>query len=226
MFQFLSSLFGKKEQPFDAHPLIAEDDPVIATNRSQVLDIRGMLSQATTRVPLGRLGRWGRKAVNLLSRDKINELINRAVRTIVDKYRVVDFSTGTVPQTRIAAEAHKEFDSLLAQYLRSAQDGEDSKQPFEIVSGNPRPELSFDNMQLEYGRGLHVGTVNMVAAAKTQGMGDFVFVSERNAFLDVLADEATRKLMRQLNIGYISQGENGYIVGDAALGLGRIFGKP
>jgi hypothetical protein len=226
MFRFLSSLFGRKEQPFDAHPLIAEDDPVIAARGSQVIDISGMICQASTRVPLGRLARWGRKAVNLLSRDKIDQLINRAVRTIVDKYRVIDFSSGKVPQTQIAAEARQEFDSLLAQYLRSAQDGEGSQKPFEIVTGNPRPELTFDNMQLEYGRGLHVGTVNLVAAAKTQGMGDLVYVSERNAFLDVLADESTRKLMRQLNLGYISQGENGYIVGEAALGLGRIFGKP
>src|SRR5262245_36470894 len=225
MFRFLTSLFARKVQPVDAHPLVAEDDPVIATRRSRVLDISGMICQASTRVPVGRLLRWGRKVVNLLSRDKIDELINRAVRTIVDKYRVVDISSATVPQSQLAAEARKEFDSLLAQYLRSAQDGEESKQPFEIVTGNPRPEISLDSLQLEHGRGLHVGTVNLVAAARTHGAGEGVYVSERNAFLDVLADESTRKLMRQLNIGYISQGDNGYIVGAAALGLGRIFGK-
>src|SRR5262245_14865060 len=191
MFRFLTSLFARKVQPVDAHPLVAEDDPVIATRRSQVLDINGMICQASTRVPVGRLLRWGRKAVNLLSRDKIDQLINRAVRTIVDKYRVVDFSSTQVPQSQIAAEARKEFDSLLAQYLRSAQDGEGAQQPFEIVAGNPRPELNFEDMQLEYGRGLHVGTVNLVAAAKTNGGGDVVYVSERNAFLDVLADEST-----------------------------------
>jgi hypothetical protein len=226
MFHFLRSLFTRKEQPYDADPLVADDDPVIETRRSRVLDIRGMLSQASTRVPLGRLLRWSRKAVNLLSRDKIDDLINRAVRTIVDKYRVVDLSSTTVPQAQIAAEARQEFDSLLAQYLRSAQDGgESSKQPFEIVTGNPRPELSFDRMDLDLGRGLHVGTVNLVASAKIKGSGELVYVSERNAFLDVLADESTRKLMRQLAIGYISQGNEGYIVGEAALGLGRIFGK-
>lgn len=225
MFQFLTSLFARKEQPFDAHPLVAEDDPEIATRRSRVIDISGMISQASTRVPVGRLLRWGRKAVNVLSKDKIDDLINRAVKTIVDKHRVIDFSSGQVPQAQIAAEARQEFDSLLAQYLRSSQDGEGAKLPFEVVTGNPRPELSLDAMQLEPGRGLHVGTVNLVASAKTQGQGDIVYVSERNAFLDVLADESTRKLMRQLGLGYISQGENGYITGEAALGLARIFGK-
>ena len=225
MLRFLTSLFGGREIPADAHPLVAEDDPQLPTRRSRVLDISGMLCQASTRVPIGRLLKWGRRAVNLLSKDKIDELINRAVRTIVDKYRVVDLSSKAVPQAQLAAEARQEFDSLLAQYLRSAQDGEGSKQPFEIVTGNPRPELSFDSMQLEYGRGLHVGTANLVAAARTKGMGDRVYVSERNAFLDVLADESTRKMMRQLGLGYVSQGSEGYIVGEAALGLGRIFGK-
>ena len=65
MFQFLTSLFARKEQPVDAHPLVADDDPVIETRRSRVIDIRGMLAQASTRVPVGRLLRWGRKAVNL-----------------------------------------------------------------------------------------------------------------------------------------------------------------
>src|SRR5262245_3535301 len=194
MFRFLTSLFRRKPQPVDAHPLVAEDDPEIATRRSGVLDINAMICQASTRVPVGRLLRWGRKAVSLLSRDKIDELINRAVRTIVDRYKVVDLTSATVPQSQIAAEARQEFERLLAQYLRSAQDGEESRQPFEIVTGNPRPELNFDTMQLEYGRGLHVGTANLVAAAKTKGMGDVVTVTERNAFLDVLADDSTRKL--------------------------------
>jgi len=225
MFGFLSSLFAKKEIPVDAHPLIAEDDPDLPVRRSGGIDVRGMISQASTRVSVGRLLRWGRRAVNLISHDKIDELINRAVRTTTDKYRVVNVGSSAVPESQLASEARKEFDSLLAQYLRSAQDGEDSKEPFEIVTGHPRPELCFDNMQLEYGRGLHVGTVNLVAAAKTKGMGDVVFVRERNTFLDVLADDSTRKLMRQLGLGYVSQAGNGYIVGDAALGLGRIFGK-
>src|SRR5437773_390229 len=83
------------------------------------------------------------------------------------------------------------------------------------VPGNPRPDISFEKMQLECGRGLHVGTVNLVAAAKARSMGDFVYAAQRNAFLDVLADPDTRKMMRQLGLGYVAQGDEGYIVGDA-----------
>lgn len=227
MFRLLASLFTRGEEAPEAHPLVAEEDPEVPTRRPRVIDASGMIFQASARVPVGRLLRSGRKAVNILSADKIDELVNRAVRRIVDKYRVVDASSAPVPPSQIVAEARQEFDSLLAQYLRSAQDGDEtsSKQPFEIVTGNPRPEISFDNMQLQYGRGLHVGTANLVAAAKTKDMGDVVTCQERNAFLEVLADDSTRKMMRQLGLGYISQGGQGYIVGGAALALSRIFAK-
>jgi hypothetical protein len=227
MFEFLSSLFRKSPRGPEATPLIAEEDPNIQTPRSKVIDISGMIFQASTRVPLGRLLASGRKNVNVLSKGKIDDLINRAVRNIVDRYRLVDKSSSPVPEAAIATEARKEFDTLLAQYLRSAQDGDspDDAKPFEIVSGKPRPDVTFEEMQLELGRGLHVGTVNLVAAAKLKSVGDVVYCSQRNAFLDVLADDSTKKLMRHLGIGYISQGDAGYIVGEGAIGFGRIFGK-
>lgn len=227
MFEFLTSLFRKNGPAPEAVPLLPEDDPTIQTPRSRVLDITGMLFQACTRVPVGRLLASGRKNINLLSKEKIDELINRAVRNIVDRYRIVDGSSSPVPESRIVAEARKEFDTLLAQYLRSAQDGDapGGGQPFEIVDGKPRPEASFDDMQLEHGRGLHVGTVTLCAAARLKSVGDVVYSVQRNAFLDVLADDDTKRMMRQLGLGYIAQGDAGYIVGQGAVALGRIFGK-
>src|SRR5262249_45435637 len=156
--------------------------------------------------PFGRLLKMRKKAVHLLSREKIDELINRAVRNIVDRYKIGDGSPLPVPQSQIEAETRREFDQLLGAYLRSAQDGDAPDSPFEVVAGNPRPEVSFDRMELQSGRGLHVGTVNLVAAAKAASMGDFVYATQRNAFLDVLADPDTRSMMKQLGLGYIAQG--------------------
>ena len=225
MFKFLASLFGRSD-PLEAIPLVEEPDPAIPSRTRRVLDINGLIQQASTQVPFGRLLQMRKKAVHLLSREKVNELINGAVRNIVDKYRVVDGSSLPVPQDRIEAETRQEFDELLSAYLRSAQDGNAPDAPFEVVTGNPRPAVSFDRMQLESGRGLHVGTVNLVAAAKATSHGDFVYATQRNAFLDVLADPDTRSMMKQLGLGYIAQGDEGYIAGDAAVVLGRIFGKP
>ncbi len=226
MFRFLASLFGRNHRAPEGVPLVPEEEPSIQAPRNRVLDIRGMIRQASHRVNVLRLLASGRRNVSLLSGDKIDDLINCAVRTIVDRHRLADSPSTAMPQSQMVAEARKEFDTLLAQYLRSAQDGGTSDaQPFEIVDGKPRPQVSFDNMQLEVGRGLHVGTVNLCAAARLKSVGDVVFSEQRNAFLDVLADESTKRMMRQLGLGYIAQGDNGYIVGEGAVELGRIFGK-
>jgi hypothetical protein len=223
MFKFLASLFRRNEIP-DAVPLLEEADPTIPTRTRRVLDIDGLLQQASTKVPFGRLLKMRKKAVHLLSRQKIDDLINRAVRTIVDRYKG-DRTILSVPQSQIEAETRQEFDQLLSAYLKSAQDGDAPSCPFEVVPGNPRPAVSFDAMELQSGRGLHVGTVNLVAAAKAASMGDVVYATQRNAFLDVAADDETRRMMKQLGLGYIAQGESGYITGEAAVVLGRIFGK-
>ena len=57
-----------------------------------------------------------------------------------------------MPQSQIVAEARKEFDTLLAQYLRSAQDGGSSDaRPFEIVDGKPRSQGSFPSCRRRSG---------------------------------------------------------------------------
>jgi hypothetical protein len=226
MFGFVASLFGRKHRAPEGVPLVPEEEPTIQAPRHRVLDIRGMIRQASHRVNVLRLLASGRGNVNLLSGDKIDDLINRAVQNITDRHRLGAAPSGPVAQSQMVAEARKEFDSLLAQYLRSAQDGGTSDdRPFEIVDGKLRPQVSFDNMQLEVGRGLHVGTVNLCASAKLKSVGDVVYSEQRNAFIDVLADDSTKKLMRHLGLGYIAQGDNGYIVGEGAEELGRIFGK-
>jgi hypothetical protein len=223
MFRFLASLF-RRNAPLEAVPLLEESDPTIPARTRRVLDINGLIQQASTKVPFGRLLKMRKKAVHLLSREKIDDLINRAVRNIVDRYKLGG-AILSVPQSQIEAETRQEFDQLLSAYLKSAQDADSPASPFEVVPGNPRPAVSFETMDLQSGRGLHVGTVNLVAAAKAASMGDVVYATQRNAFLDVLADPDTRKMMKQLGLGYIAQGEEGYITGEAAVVLGRIFGK-
>jgi len=226
MFKFLASLFGENDRPLDAVPLVEETDPSIPAARStRVIDTNGLLQQASAKVPFWRLLRMGQKNVQFCSRQKIEVLINRAVKNIVDKYRLGEKGKLPVPEAQLQAETKREFDNLLTAYLRSAQDGDAPASPFEVVRGHAGPETSFDRMQLEPGRGLHVGTVNLVAAAKLTCMGDAVYATQRNAFLDVLADPETRAMLRDLGLGYVAQGADGYIVGDAAAVLGRIFGK-
>src|SRR5690348_412777 len=116
MFKFLASLFRRDEIP-DAVPLLEEADPTIPTRTRRVLDINGLIQQASTKVPFGRLLKMRKKAVHLLSRGKIDDLINRAVRNIVDRYKG-ERNFLSVPQSQIEAETRQEFDQLLSAYLK------------------------------------------------------------------------------------------------------------
>lgn len=86
----------------------------------RMIDVRGMLRQASTRVSLDQLFREGRQSISVLSRDKIDELINRAVRTIVDKHRFTPSPCTATSAQQIEVEAVVEFEELLQQYQETA----------------------------------------------------------------------------------------------------------
>lgn len=83
----------------------------------RMIDVPGMLRQASTRVSVDQLVKRGKKFVALLSEEKISELINQAVRTITVKYAGASPAGGpgaSVPQ--LAAESKQEFKELIHQY--------------------------------------------------------------------------------------------------------------
>lgn len=87
----------------------------------RMIDVPGMLRQASTRVSVDQLVKRGKKFVALLSEEKIAELINQAVRTIAVKHVGASpaSANGTVPQ--IAAESKQEFKELVQQYQLNEQ---------------------------------------------------------------------------------------------------------
>jgi hypothetical protein len=94
-----------------------------------------------------------------------------------------------------------------------------------VVEANERAVVSFNKMELELGRGLDMGTVNICSAAKKKGTSESVFNIQRNAFLDVRSDTFTKKMLMKLGIDYITQGDKGYVIGDPAFELANIFEK-
>ena len=83
----------------------------------RMIDVQGMLRQASTRVSVDQLVKRGKKFVALLSEEKISELIQQAVRTIAVKYGAASPAGApgaSVPQ--IAAESKQEFKELIQQY--------------------------------------------------------------------------------------------------------------
>jgi hypothetical protein len=95
----------------------------------------------------------------------------------------------------------------------------------EVVEQNDRTVINFNKLDLELGRGLDMGTVNICAAAKRKDNAEIVFNIQRNAFLDVRSDAFTKKMLMKLGIDYIVQGDKGYVIGDPAFELANIFEK-
>jgi hypothetical protein len=222
MFRFLHSLFDRDDD-VEAVPLVPEEDPDLPSETGRVLDVSGMLVQASSRVPVGRLRKFGKKVVSLLSRRKIDRLINQAIRRFVER------SGQAAGLTPAAAPAiRKEFDQLLAQHLGSAFDGEAAsggRAAVEVIDSASGATSSLDQLELEPGRGLHVETERISGAGRLKSGGEVVVAAQRNAFLAVPGDESTKALLRPLDLSFVVNGDKGYVVGDPAVELARIFGK-
>ncbi len=95
----------------------------------------------------------------------------------------------------------------------------------EVADYNDRMVVSFNKLDLELGRGLDMGTVNICASAKRKDTQETVFNIQRNAFLDIRSDSFTKKMLMKLGIDYITQGDKGYVIGDPAYELANIFEK-
>ena len=95
----------------------------------------------------------------------------------------------------------------------------------QVYESDNRHIVNFTKLDLEAGRGLDVGTVNICAAARKREGGEVLFNIQRNAFLDVRGDAFTKKMLMKLGIDYIVQGDKGYVIGDPAFELANVFEK-
>ena len=74
------------------------------------------------------------------------------------------------------------------------------------------------------GRGLDVGTANLVAAVQDED-GNIIIRHQRNAFIDIKADDFTKKMLTKLNVQYVTHQGRMYVLGDAAFELANVFGR-
>ena len=111
---------------------------------SKMIDVQGMIRQASRRVSVDELVKKGRKTISMLSREKIDELINLAVKTMVDKYRAMAAGIANVPLAQIEAESKQEFNELLSQYQETAKaktDLELTRQSLDVELEEMRKDL-------------------------------------------------------------------------------------
>jgi hypothetical protein len=115
-----------------------------ATGGPRMIDVQGMIRQASTRVRVDQLVKQGKKYISMLSKERIEELINQSVKTIVDKYRAMAAGITQVPVAQIQAESKQEFNELLEQYKetsRAKTDLEHSKQALDAELDELRKDL-------------------------------------------------------------------------------------
>jgi hypothetical protein len=74
------------------------------------------------------------------------------------------------------------------------------------------------------GKGLDVGTVNLVAAEQNE-KGEVVLRLKRNVFLDVPVDTYTKNMLTRLNVPYVVQNKKMYVLGDHAFELANVLNK-
>ncbi|MGH9391556.1 MAG: hypothetical protein ACRD1Z_18295, partial [Vicinamibacteria bacterium] len=118
--------------------------PLEPAKGPRMIDVQGMIRQASRRVSVDDLVKKGRKTISMLSREKIEELINQAVKNIVDKYRAMAAGISQVPLAQIEAESKQEFNELLQTYQQTAKaktDLELSRQVLDVELEDLRKDL-------------------------------------------------------------------------------------
>jgi len=75
---------------------------------------------------------------------------------------------------------------------------------------------------LELGRGLDVGTANLVSAGQDVD-GNVCIKIQRNAFIDIDSDDYTRNMLTKLGVQYVVLDNRMVVLGDPAFELANIF---
>ncbi len=123
---------------------------------SKIIDVRGMIRQASTRVRVDQLVQQGKKYISLLSKEKIEELVNQSVKNIVDKYRAVAAGVSDVPAAQIEAESRQEFGELLQQFQETSK----AKNQLEVSRASLDKELEDLRKDLERQKALADGRLS------------------------------------------------------------------
>jgi hypothetical protein len=93
-------------------------------------------------------------------------------------------------------------------------------QPVSAAASNAPPATA-----LMVGKGLDIGTANLLAAVR-DGDGGITVRCERNAFLDIQGDVHSRSMLTRLNVPYVVHEDSFLVIGGAAFDLANVFSRP
>jgi len=186
------------------------------------VDVNGMLRRASKRVHLrSLLQKEGDRAMHVLSRSRLDQLITQAITETVHRLRDEGAMTLALTESRLASESRKELNAILS---RIQTGGDDQVFFADGEEDQGRRIVPFDGAELELGRGLDLGSVNITASARATS-GKILINAQRNAFLDVRGDGFTQSLLRKFGIDCVVRGDRAFVIGDLAFELATIFDK-
>ncbi len=97
-------------------------------------------------------------------------------------------------------------------------------QPAEAAAHDSAKPAGADPSRLAAGRGLDVGTANLVSAVEDVD-GNVTLRLQRNAFIDIEADDFTRNMLTKLNVQYAIVNNKMVVIGEPAFELANIFNR-
>ena len=86
------------------------------------------------------------------------------------------------------------------------------------------PQRSATGPRLRPGKGLDVGTANLLSAAQ-DFEGNVIIKVQRNAFIDIEQNDFTRNMLTKMDVQYVILNGKMIVVGDPAFDLANIYNR-
>jgi hypothetical protein len=190
------------------------------------VDVGGMLRRASNRVSLrSLLNQKGDRHMHVLSRELLDKLINQAIAETVRRLRDEGAMTLALTEQRLASESRKELAALMSRLQSPAPSAPADVEVYFAEDEADRALIPFEGEDLDLGRGLDLGSVNICASARSRSTGNVLLNIQRNAFIDVRADGFTQSLLRKFGVDCVVHGDRAYVIGDPAFEVATAFDK-
>lgn len=191
----------------------------------QRVDVDIMLRRASSKVYLDSLVRRGARRMSIVSRRVLDHLIHQAIWESVRKFREEGRISLALTEARLAEESRRELNGLLDKVQQLGALTSEGDVYVAESDERDRIPISFRGDDLALGRGLDLGTVNIVACAKSIAGGSILYNVQRNVLIDVRGDGFTQSILRKYGIECVVHEGRAYVVGDPAFELATIFDR-
>src|SRR3989442_12628761 len=88
----------------------------------------------------------------------------------------------------------------------------------------PPPAAPAGNPKLRAGKGLDVGTANLLSAVQDYE-GNVIIKVQRNAFIDIEQNDFTRNMLTKMDVQYVILNNKMVVIGDPAFDLANIYNR-